>query len=383
MKKLLVVLFMMVVLTFSVHVYAESNVIGHIYSTDILTFVNGKPIAGYNIGGKTVVIAEDLLDYGFYVDYNDATRTLKIQSYFNTGSINPEPIARGEVGQILGNVYQTDIKVYYNGILLTGYNIGGRTAICLEELGDTTNSANAESGYSNYLGRSIWDADNRTICFESYLENENSILGLSKVYHRFLDNVIYTFSDNLYTRSEFSAEVSGEYTGMYTYSPGIGASKYTLKPLYFDHHGEQIPIGLVVQNPNNTQNEALMHIDNPAAVIEMIKTHKEPVKTHDEIKAYLAQHYSIRKEIENETYTVLMAENETDGLLVVYIRKEGGYVVDRFLDYYKDGQIDIWFEESPVNSGPNTVIHSVYPFGGPHGTTTAHFPIDLDLYDYE
>ncbi len=389
MKKSVISLMMVLLLSFGIAAYAEetnnaeSGVVGNIYSTDILTFVNGKSIEGYNIGGRTVVIAEDLIGYGFDVEYRDDICTLSIRSYFNTGSIHPEPVVRGEVGQILGNVYETDIKVYYNGTLLTGYNIGGKTAICLEDIGDTVDSANMAYGYSDYLGRSVWDSDNRTISFESYLKNEDSILGLSKVYHRFRDNVIYTFFDNLCTRSEFSAEVSGEYTGMYTYTPGIGASRYTLKPLYFDNHGEQIVIGTVVQNPNNTQDEALMHIENPAAVIEMIKTYKQPVKTHDELKAYFAQNYSISKEIENEKYTVLMAENEIDGLLVVYIHKDGGYVVDRFLDFYKDGQLDIRFEESPVNSGPNTVIHSVYPFGGPHGTTTAHFPIDLDLYDYE
>ena len=41
---------------------ADGGVIGHIYSTDILTYVNGEPIDAYNIGGKTVVIAEDLGD---------------------------------------------------------------------------------------------------------------------------------------------------------------------------------------------------------------------------------------------------------------------------------------------------------------------------------
>ena len=42
--------------------FAEEGVEGYIYSTDILAFVNGKPIEGYNIGGRTVIIAEDLGD---------------------------------------------------------------------------------------------------------------------------------------------------------------------------------------------------------------------------------------------------------------------------------------------------------------------------------
>ncbi|MBO5409359.1 MAG: hypothetical protein J6A61_08210 [Clostridia bacterium] len=381
MKKMIIVL-MAVIMTFvGTTAYAENGVVGYVYSTDILTFVNRKPIQGFNIGGRTVVIAEDLIGYGFNVEYNDETRSLKIDSYFHQGSNNPASITRGEVGQVLGNVYQTDIKTYYNGIWIQGYNIGGRTAICLEDLGNTEDSSNAPYGYSDYLGKSVWDADNRTISFESYLNNEASILGLSKVYHRFKDNVIYTFFDEFCDRSEFSSEHSEEYTGRYTYSPGMGMSRYTLKPLYFDHHGEQLVIGTVVQNPNNSQNEALMHIENPAAVIELIKTYKTPTKTHDEAKVYFTENYRILKEIENDNYTVLMVENDADGLLLVYINKQGGYVLDTFLNGYKDRELDISFEPVPENS--NTVNLSVYPFGGPHGTTTANFVVDLDLYDYE
>lgn len=47
--------------------FADENIEGYIYSTDILSFVNQKPINGYNIGGRTVIIAEDLDGYGFDV----------------------------------------------------------------------------------------------------------------------------------------------------------------------------------------------------------------------------------------------------------------------------------------------------------------------------
>ena len=65
MKKTIIYLLLLsLFLTFSV-ACAENDVVGQIYSTDILTFVNHKPINGYNIDGRTVVIAEDLNDYGF------------------------------------------------------------------------------------------------------------------------------------------------------------------------------------------------------------------------------------------------------------------------------------------------------------------------------
>ena len=41
---------------------ANGDVIGSIYSTDILAYVNGRPIRSYNIGGKTVILVEDLSD---------------------------------------------------------------------------------------------------------------------------------------------------------------------------------------------------------------------------------------------------------------------------------------------------------------------------------
>lgn len=385
MKKLIGLIVMLLV-TFGMGVFAEGaeyGVVGNIYSTDILTFVNQKPIDGYNIGGRTVVIAEELDGYGFNVEYNDEIRTLKIYSQFDRGINNPEPIARGEVGQILGNVYKTDIKTYYNGILIEGYNIGGRTAVCLEDLGDTVNSANVAFGYSDYLGRSIWDADNRTISFESYLQNEASILGVPKVYHRFKDNVIYAFPDEFCNFSKFSDEISGEYTGKYTYSPGMGASRYTLKPLYFDYHGEQIVIGTVVQNPNNPYNDALMHIENPASVIEMIKTYKAPQKTHEEAKAYFSENYQILKEIENENYTVLMAENETDGFVLVYINKQGGYVTDSVLNPYHDEKTEMWFDESSDDTKSNIVVFSEFPSDALDQIPSDIIMIDLDLYDYE
>lgn len=368
-------------------VFAQGSIVGNIYSTDILTFVNSKPIDGYNIGGRTVVIAEDLDGYGFNVEYDDESRILRIASYFNKGFKDIKEIPRGSVGKIIGNIYKTDIKVYYNGILIEGYNIGGRTAICLEDLGDLSDSPNADYGYSKYLGKAIWDETNRTISYESYIRNENEILGISRVYHRFKDNVIYTFSDDFYLRSEFSALEDGEFTGMYTYSPGLGASKYLIKPLYFDNHSELVEIGYCVVNPNNSQNEALIYIENPEFVKNMIKTYKTPKKNHDEAVAYFTEICDNVEKIENDDYTVLKANHNKEGLLFVYINKKGGFVVDDFFSSYGlnngDFEIKMWFEENPQNSGPNTVTHSVYPFGGPHGTTTAHFSSDLDGFDYE
>lgn len=37
---------------------------GYVYNTDILTYVNGEPVKGYNIGGQTIIVIDELQCYG-------------------------------------------------------------------------------------------------------------------------------------------------------------------------------------------------------------------------------------------------------------------------------------------------------------------------------
>ena len=55
---------------------ANGDVIQPIYSTDILTYMDGIPIKGYNIGGQTLICLEDLSNYGFSVYYCDEVRLI-------------------------------------------------------------------------------------------------------------------------------------------------------------------------------------------------------------------------------------------------------------------------------------------------------------------
>lgn len=54
------------------------NVICNYYETDIVTTLNGKEIESYNIGGRTMICAEAMRDFGYNVDWNEEERTLKI-----------------------------------------------------------------------------------------------------------------------------------------------------------------------------------------------------------------------------------------------------------------------------------------------------------------
>lgn len=121
---------------------ATGDTIRPIYSTDILTYMDGIPIQGYAIDGKTMICLEDLENYGFSVYYNDEARALFVNKQ-GAASCDPEPvIERGTVGDIIGYTYETDICAYVNGQEIDAENIGGRLAVCAEDLADmnTTSS---------------------------------------------------------------------------------------------------------------------------------------------------------------------------------------------------------------------------------------------------
>lgn len=356
-----------------------------IYSTDILAFVNGEPIEGFNIGGRTVVIAEDLDGYGFYYEYNDDERVLSVSSNFTGTARDYAEIARGKTGKILGKIYNTDIKVYFNGIEINGYNLNGRTAICLEDMGNTEKSPNEPYGYSKYLAKTVWNAENKTISLETYIQNKSEILNISRVYHKFKDNVIYTFQDEFYAKSEFSPDEEKGDTGLrkpYSYSENFEKNK--ILPLYLDVKGEKIEIGVCVNDPREEEDDIpLMHIYDTEKTKELIKSMKLPKKTHDEALEYFENRCKIIEKIENESFTVLKAEDDKEGLVLVYINKNGGFVADTFFSAYSDRTVTIEFDETGVNSSVNTVDCTVSPFAGPHGATTMHYATDLEWYDYD
>ena len=249
---------------------SENGIIGHIFSTDVLTYLNGKPIQGYNIGGRTVVLAEDFIGYGFHVEYSEQLRRLDIFSDFTVGDIEPEEIRRGKVGEILGTLYETDIVTYYNGLLIQGYNIGGKTAVCLEDLGNIEGSPNAIYGYSDYLGKSVWDEEKRIISYTSFLDNRESIVGVPGVFLDFLDNVISV------TVTSDASYLQDRLNSLNGYSAGSGMAKYHLHLLYLDYQGEQTEIGYTVCHPCSDEPKALMHITNPEKVMELIHTYLLP-----------------------------------------------------------------------------------------------------------
>jgi len=170
MKKLIFsILTSALIITSATAMAANGDIIGHIYSTDIRAFVNGVEVPSYNTGSKTVVVIEDILDSNAYpYFYDDSARTLK---FFN---LNPEFLIEGKAeysttpGNIVGNIYETDIKTSIYDVFVPSYNVGGKMAVAIEDLG-------YDKEFSPIGGKYIWNEADRTISLEFMYQNSRLI----------------------------------------------------------------------------------------------------------------------------------------------------------------------------------------------------------------
>ncbi len=120
-----------------VKTYAKNgDIAGNYYSTDIKTYLNGHRTDAVNIGGKTLINAENMKYYGFDIYYSDGERRLDITVSKHAQNGAPPEVKDSDIspGKIMGNYLKTDITAHIGGELITSYNIGGTTYILAEEL---------------------------------------------------------------------------------------------------------------------------------------------------------------------------------------------------------------------------------------------------------
>lgn len=114
MKKLFLILAVAVLSA----VPARAEVIGEVLSTDIVTFIDGSPIKSYNYNDYTYVVAEDLRNYGFAVDWNADARSLNISRPNRSFTPYIDDFVNVKKGDELFvhafDVYSTDIVVCIN-----------------------------------------------------------------------------------------------------------------------------------------------------------------------------------------------------------------------------------------------------------------------------
>ena len=148
--------------------------LGNVYTTDIVTFIDGAPIASYNADGTTMVSVSDLANYGFQVDWDQETRTASILAVQRPEHTPNVEIRKATPGKVSGGYYSTDVQVSFNGAGLDNVcSINGWTMIPLSEIGAVQSQAlqfdnpNYAIGYSRFLGATTWDAQAREVHFSS------------------------------------------------------------------------------------------------------------------------------------------------------------------------------------------------------------------------
>ncbi len=198
MKKFISVLLIMATLfSMSSSIFAASgDIAGKIYATDIKACINGVWVDSYNIGGKTVVIVEDITSQH---QYWDEVRCLTIYDLNPERLVSGDSLSNKKPGSVIGNIYETDIKTYFRGKELTSYSLDGKMAIVVEELG-------ADNTFSDIGGKYIWNPNSRTLTLESMHRYPYSMRNMmeDKGY-----NIILTESNNTLVAEPVAAPLTG------------------------------------------------------------------------------------------------------------------------------------------------------------------------------
>ena len=110
------------------------DVVGKAYNTDIVAYINHYAIPSYAVNGTSCIVAEDLRNFGFDVEWDNSSRSLTLkrnnQTQIHEMNFRKEAAPSSEFADLL----ETDISVYADGTKLTSYAINGYTFIPLEEL---------------------------------------------------------------------------------------------------------------------------------------------------------------------------------------------------------------------------------------------------------
>ncbi len=132
----------LIVIVFSILIVSNvcyaNEYLGDAVALDIVTYINHVPIQSYNFNGRTLVVAEDLVDFGFVVRWNEYKETLTIYRniYDNTIDIPWVTCPTGDdVGRKEFDVTTTNIGVYIGNSKVPSFGgIDGYTLIDVESL---------------------------------------------------------------------------------------------------------------------------------------------------------------------------------------------------------------------------------------------------------
>lgn len=329
MKKLLI-LTGIISMLFGISAHAANgDIAGHIYSTDIRAYINGVEVPSCNIGGRTAVVIEDIANENAY-SYNDDLRAL----FINT--LAPESLNEGNTesakvsGNIIGNVYETDIKTYIYDTILPSYNIGGKTAVVIEDLG-----GNQE--FSDIGGRYVWDADARTISLEFMYD--------SNIYGESLDlmrenNVSMTVTDG---HAELKSDFLRSYINGNLFDTVYENGGEGFVPISADIDGEETVIGYFFMKSKiqfvyyEEENKYKLEKDQeyfeyfyPDKLRAAVETVTPAPPTREEVIEYQIESgiATVRDRIDTDSYSFLYMTQSTPhggNTILLYVMADGKY----------------------------------------------------------
>ncbi len=137
MKKISLICMLMLLLAVPSITHAQPKIgdsIGTVYNTDIVAYINNYAIPSYAANGQSLIVVEDLVNFGFNVRWDSALRTLFITRNSNITPNVMDVEKQGVPGSKLTDLLYTDIIVSANGYTIPSYSINGYTLISLEGL---------------------------------------------------------------------------------------------------------------------------------------------------------------------------------------------------------------------------------------------------------
>lgn len=137
--------------TVYVPAHLHGNALGDVLHSDIVAYINGFAIPTFNADGRTMVVVEDLHNYGFNVSVDWENYLLHVGlAMFSDWTLLPVHGLGIPAGTFLFNFYQTPIQTILSGnVHAESFIINGRVAIEFESL--------------TRYGPIEWDANARTL----------------------------------------------------------------------------------------------------------------------------------------------------------------------------------------------------------------------------
>ena len=393
-------------------VYAKSgDVAGKYYSTDIETTLNGEAIDAINIGGQTLISAEDMQHYGFYVVWNEDARVLDILEN-KTETQRVEPIGPPSSvcvvpGTPIGRYFETDIRTFLDQAPITAYNTGGKTYIHAEAM--------RSFGYDV-----VWNEKARTLAITSpYFGGYCFDLPLSRAAVKGENDPVAQGNASVsYTKDAVTCQGEADYFDLTLHGNG---KSYCFDMVFYQYQalfrssdlidnlkklcsGEKsLNVGVVINGQvakevRVTAGQGNGHYDfffevsglpkwKLDEIEEISFTVAEPFKiayrsdmgyTDAIAKFNDGKDFKTLHSVDTADYTFIIAQDlhstDANNLQYVSVAKRGGFVVlFENLNHY---------EETKLEANGNTVCLTVYPFAGPHGPTRCTTEYDLDLFKY-